>query len=521
MSASPYKSRLFNLLNRQSIKVKVRLGRGLRQLQNTVDLGLQILLYPIYFIVQSARQAQKTLTRSLHYKQLPFAAPPEAEILYPLERVLEIVQDTPSLASAIATDLQGRQLVFVSPEQEILDIIEPPQQRQLEREIKTAIANYYYDLRLKAKFTRQAPGLMPQKQTKVLAPIRWFWQLMSWEQQGEVALSIDIFGESSLPVPAPLPPTPPIIVALDETLARFDTTAPPPETTYKVYIWRLYWLIYGAIDHYFGTPAGYESLEATGAHKDGVATLPGVRENLPARIKFFSGYLQTRIRVWLGEQESDDVLDRIKEDPFTIAALIKAAVDHYFASPTTPLIAPAAATAVPEDPWLSWTDLYAGEESVVESRKSQSTNPERDRIEGKIEEILKKLPQGKPRKKKGSGKSIGRAIANLNKPKAIEKKPVTPSDLVISTPSTSSIVRGEEEENSLTPFEKPYIDPLFDAYEPHEWVETKSVSGGYVKHPLERILEGLDTIILWAENLILNVWRGIKSLLRKNKRRKN
>ncbi len=545
MSASPYKSRLFNLLNRQSIKVKTRLGRSLRQLQNTAALGLQILLYPIYFLVQSARAAQQTLSHSLHHKQLPFSTPVEEEIPYPLERVLEKVDNTPELASAIATDIDSRKLVFVSPEQEILDIIPPTKQRRLDGEIKTAIANYYYDIRLRARFSRKTPGLMPQKQSKVLAPIRWFWQLMSWEQQGEVALSINLFGESSLPVPPPPPKSPhQILVAIDDKLASFDSEKQPPEATYQAYIWRLYWLIYGAIDHYFGTPDHYEPIEgrAVNLKLEGQTSsaLPGEepetpprkitgneRRVLPSQIKAFSEYLQHRTKEWLGKQESNEVLDSIREDPFTIAALIKAAIDHYF-RPSQDIAITAAKDEIVEDPWLSALDLYP-EESVSSHRPEKAQPQERASIDGKIEEILKKLPQAKQVRKKGIRQKVNRALAEWGKPKAIEKKTVTPSPLVVFEQSPTALLSVEEEtdltsfqaqEKSLNSFDPPYTDPIFDDYENYEWVETKSVSSSYVKHPLERILEILDTIVLRVEDTLIKLWRGMKAIFKKNKRKK-
>jgi hypothetical protein len=43
-------------------------------------------------------------------------------------------------------------------------------------------------------------------------------------------------------------------------------------------------------------------------------------------------------------------------------------------------------------------------------------------------------------------------------------------------------------------------------------VETDATALGYVKHPLEILLELLDRIILWLEELALKIWRQLKRL---------
>jgi len=37
---------------------------------------------------------------------------------------------------------------------------------------------------------------------------------------------------------------------------------------------------------------------------------------------------------------------------------------------------------------------------------------------------------------------------------------------------------------------------------------------GYVKHPLEQLLEWLDRAMLWLENFLMIVWRWVQQLLR-------
>ncbi|NEO74361.1 hypothetical protein, partial [Moorena sp. SIO3H5] len=43
-------------------------------------------------------------------------------------------------------------------------------------------------------------------------------------------------------------------------------------------------------------------------------------------------------------------------------------------------------------------------------------------------------------------------------------------------------------------------------------IDTKATPEGYVKHPLERVLEWLDITILWIEELVVKSWRLLQRL---------
>ena len=60
-SKEPYKSRLFNFLNRQTINFQDKLGITVRNLRSTTEMGIQLLLYPFYLMVQSGRVTRRQL----------------------------------------------------------------------------------------------------------------------------------------------------------------------------------------------------------------------------------------------------------------------------------------------------------------------------------------------------------------------------------------------------------------------------------------------------------------------------
>lgn len=47
-----------------------------------------------------------------------------------------------------------------------------------------------------------------------------------------------------------------------------------------------------------------------------------------------------------------------------------------------------------------------------------------------------------------------------------------------------------------------------------DWIETNATMMGYVKHPLEQLLDWLDRVMLYLEDFLIVVWRWIQQLLR-------
>ncbi|MDY7020039.1 MAG: hypothetical protein SWJ54_01590, partial [Cyanobacteriota bacterium] len=53
--------------------------------------------------------------------------------------------------------------------------------------------------------------------------------------------------------------------------------------------------------------------------------------------------------------------------------------------------------------------------------------------------------------------------------------------------------------------------PNNDKYDVNsECLQTEATAVGYVKHPLERILEGLDRVLFWLEEALIKAWNWIK-----------
>ena len=135
---------------------------------------------------------------------------------------------------------------------------------------------------------------------------------------------------------------------------------------------------------------------------------------------------------------------------FRIQALIWAAIDYFFGNRGGNL------SSADLDPWLSSSDLFGFPESEnVLAPQSQVQQQEHNRT---VDRSRKK-----PRSLKSS------------------------ESLQISSQDTQ-------------------IEPA------PEWIETRAAAMGYVKHPLEQLLEWLDRAMLWLEEVLMIAWQWVRSL---------
>jgi hypothetical protein len=63
-SSGRYQSRLFNFLNRQALRLTAQCDRAVRQLKVAAVWGVQIVLYPVYLLVQTGLSAGRQLSNS-------------------------------------------------------------------------------------------------------------------------------------------------------------------------------------------------------------------------------------------------------------------------------------------------------------------------------------------------------------------------------------------------------------------------------------------------------------------------
>lgn len=492
-SNNPYKSRVLNLINRQSLRLREQLNQTGRHLKIAVEMGVQILIYPLYLLVQTGRMAQRQLKQKIQQQQFisfELGTSSRPQSLYqsqlepisgeqPIEHFLETLDPllfqgkesiSPSAVSpaleevaissfthlllpknnnlviqGIATLLENQKLVLVTPENLLIDIFSPTQQKQLKQRICLEIANYQYQRRLQEYAAKKFPSLIPSFQINspnVLPPVRWFWTVMRWIQTSQVALAINLFGESSL----------------------FSNLTRPKVATFA------------------NKNLLIEKFTPIKSHQD----------------------------IYLITQEKNKKLTQ-EPDPFQIKVLIQAAIDYFFGqhykqvslgtNKTTPTLSTASSTQplsnVPEpDPWLSWDDLFSQDipqentkkptdSTLNNSAKLPATKTSVKERKTFLEQIQQNIPQ------QDNAKSL-----SIQPSKDIQLSPKTPSKTIVAAQTSATITPISSQTNQLeaTP----------------EWIETEATPVGYVKHPLVRILEVLDLIIFGFEKLWLRFWNWLK-----------
>ena len=609
-ATSPYKSQLFNFLNRQSLRWRDRLGTVVRHLKVAAEWGTQILLYPAYLVVQAGRMAGRQLGQATVPAKL-LDTPPQAEppsptprADQPLQQVLEGISSwlpvvatdnseiplrsqkselenqeylnlktapfppSPPLSSSsplLKTKVQGiasllgtRRLVLVDVGNQVLDILSNQQQEKLRQRISLEIANYCHEYRLVQTQGRKYPGLIPnfrKNQVNVLPAARFFWRVMRWVQTGPVAIAANLFGESHLvpPPPHPLspsPPPPPILPQGNRQLAGLETKL---STGLKS-------LIHWSGQRFQG-PIGLSFKPLTSFFSQETATTSNF--NIA---KIHEGVL-TDVN-----STSELPIDKVGGDPFEIQVLIQAAIDYFFGtkkgtghfagrdssnSSTAPsLQGNSSRENVPlcgkspfalsvgesqppvEDPWLFWDDLFtknSGQE-LIEAEFLENSSPPPLLADG--------LPIPSQR-----GTSVGEYIQQdlqqqgQSKSKSLRVSPISPKNLVKGQVSVGTVISQTDTNTKLgsqilsdgtdpqlgskrrkgkiimidkNRYRKPdaitsqptaadeSLETAFD------WLEAEVKPVGYIKHPLEMVLEWLDRLILWLEEWATRIWRWLQ-----------
>jgi hypothetical protein len=579
MSSSPpgpYKSKIFNLFNRQSLQLKDRLEKAGRHIKVALEWGVQILAYPIYLIVQTGRMAGRQLGTTVEKAKLP-PVPTDSQRATPpvdttIDRVLETVdlwlsptsepeaskdladsvlpatekQDLPvkmctmvhispqtpeliepeklaqlhpnssvgeiqnpkdSLAvCGVASLLETHDLVLVTQDNQIVDILSSQQQKELQKRIYWEVANYWYRQRLLSKVAHPFPVLVPsfeEGSENVLPPAKLFWKAMRWMQTSQLAIAVNLFGEST-------------IVRSDvkvATISPLNNTSIPDRSLLDMFGDRLQdlgrqpleplsernlqELIQAAVNYFFG--------------KHNSQAIPAQSPSETQQPQHLLPNLVQKVKTGLAGKSSN-LNEASEPDPFQIQVLVEAALDHFFGARYSGLksrsllalrqqkgqhslenrvdkVLSPQSNAI-DDPWLSWDDLYAETtleigpkpRNIVPSQPTQLTSASAGAMP------LSPAKSQKVKSKKSHSKTRRSSRLQKNR-KAIQRQNPT-------TERPSPIARRNSTESSLE------AEP--------DWIETKATPVGYVKHPLVRVLEWLDRVMLWLEDVLAKFWRWLR-----------
>ena len=466
----------------------------------------------------------------------------------------------------IASFIPARTLVLVGRENQILDILTPEQQEMLEGRITWEIANGGPGRReIAQKELKFNLGLESAAQKAQLPPVRRFWELMAWVQTSPVALKRNQFGESILAVKkaidrnsikaqqasAPLTSKP-----AQQSIAAsnsIDQNTPKLETNFN-----------SKFDRRITNPLSFVTLLDRAAVNLEEFTLPPPAKTTATptdtpEVKINTSGTEANL-----DLSARDILEKYARN---IEGIIWSSVDHLLGKETAASDNTEKAVAIqyslkqrhqqentqnsPEvdRPWLNWQDLF-GEaapghliegssepQATVQSRVAQASPKVKEEMaEGRSipvsislypepihrllaqlkQSLVAKVPQSQPQAAPNS------ALTQKNSPALTAKstRQWRAPETQVSKNTNSNTAKNSQSRVAITAPTSRYTaaqpkNQSAGVQPEGDYLETKAESMGYIKHPLEQVLEWLDQVMLRLENIAEQLWNWAKSNLPK------
>ncbi len=465
----------------------------------------------------------------------------------------------------IASFIPARTLVLIGSENQILDILTPQQQELLENRLTWEIANGDPGRReIAQKELKFNLGLESAAKKSQLPPVRRFWELMAWLQTSPVAVKRNQFGESIFAVKksidrnlilvqkaiAPIAPAKipqPSIAALNS----IDQNIPKLETHFNSKLDRA------------AIPLSFVTLLDRAAVNLEEFTLPSSAKTTAEPTGQFKVKIDTSLPEINLDVSARDILEKYARN---IEQMIWSSVDQLLGTETAASDNTDKSVAIQyylkqrqsqqdtenspqvDRPWLNWQDLFGetapqqlsgGSSEAEEAQVSPKVNPEiaelAELAEGRstavsispypqaIHQMLGQLKQSLLTK---SSKSQPQPASNLavtqKNSSALAAEPTAGPAQETQVPkyTNQNTAQNSQSPSAITAQTSRYTttqpkNPTPNAPSESEYLETKAESMGYIKHPLEQVLEWLDVLMLGLENIAEQLWNWAKSNLPK------
>lgn len=470
----------------------------------------------------------------------------------------------------IASFIPARTLVLVGGENQILDILTPEQQEILEGRITWEVANCGPEQReITQKELKFNLGLELAAKKAQLPPVRRFWELMAWLQTSPVALKRNQFGESILAVKKAIDRN---SILVQKARAQMEAKTAQQSIAASNSIDRNTPKLETNFNSKFDRPANplsFVTLLDRAAVNLEEFTLPPAAKTIaqPTEkpgVKINTSGTETNL-----DLSARDILEKYARN---IEQMIWSSVDHLLGKETAASDNTEKAVAIqyylkqrqeqentqnsPEAdrPWLNWQDLFgeAAPQHLIEgssepeaAAQSEISQPS-PKVKQKIAE-LGEMPEGRSTAVSISPypEAIHRMLGLLKQSllaKSPKSQPQTASDLAFTQKNSSALAaestpgRAQETEvpkntnpntpqNSQSPAAITEQTSRYTAAQQKkqnpgvpaedDYLETKAESMGYIKHPLEQVLEWLDRVMLRLENIAEQLWNWAKINLAK------
>ena len=451
-----------------------------------------------------------------------------------------VATEKPAIAvQGVASLLETRTLVLVTTQNQILNVLTPAQQQQLRHRIVWEVSDYQRSLRLATRRSwRSSLGSQP-KNSHILPPVRWLYRLMVWVQTSPVAIAANLFQESTLVVSSRLElpdsnfaaqpqlqptdfdfatrprqfavgivPLPPLsystLAPLDRAIAELETY--PWLPTLAALPTAIAQRIQGLVQRWQEQLATTDTTDlANGSNSPTQQSLNGVQTLIRAAVNYF--FFRQHPQALVGDEtEIESELGLPSPSPFyKIGGRSDRQVPgHEHLDP---------------DQWLTFGDLFAnpmgmdqGEDfdggSVADPDKlALASSTVVVSFSGRASGWLSVFPGGAIANLVGKAQFWARAIVKTRNSSGVAQQPqwgkastialneTVPGTLPATSPDSSlgSATRSANQINTT-------------------WIETKATTVGYVKHPLERVLEWLDCAMLWLEECAVRIGQWFQQL---------
>lgn len=484
--------------------------------------------------------------------------------LVPCQTALSSTQAGDAM-QGVATLLAERTLVLVTANNQILDILTPQQQQKLSSRMSWEVADFWRQRRLalRAKRTILPHRLTQLAQPYLSPPLKVFSNLMAWVQATPVAIATNLFEKSRLVDRTDTNSN--FILSPGITPQASAQLPPSPSSEIAPQL-----AVHKALAFVDRTVAELESHQLVPGSEVVVTLSRRTAQTLRHHLQKLHHQLQTHVLTQPTATPETSSAHSVR-----IQALIYAAIDYFFGKHrlsfpgTSPERSPLSATphgktpqlfgrhasvALPPnldgtdtlepDPWLTWNDLFGPNLSGITSHplstsqgsealnaypllfvKDETANapqlPESfssklsvkrgNSIWGTIKQFLKQeTPATLSAPSTGESASV---VVHTNQPKTpVKHQGIPTTQHQISPTATDSGNTSLSSATAATTAISTTSSPEVQLEAAPEWIETQATPMGYVKHPLEQILEWLDFAMVWIEEQILKVWRWIKQL---------
>jgi hypothetical protein len=401
--------------------------------------------------------------------------------------ISEIALSPQQTIQSVATQLESRTLVLVTPEQEIVDILSPQQRQAVCQRIARELSTYYHRHGSLAVANHHAVGESPSPSNSGLS---WWQRLWDWMQTSPVAVKANLFSESSIVAAetASMAPTPAVELAASQTETDTEKALAAAFLEWVCYHSPQTWRRFGA------------SLECAIAKVESGELAPA-SDLGTVLIERGQRWLQHEPVQWRTYQLQFHWGEPLEEHPKWqeaqqyIYELIQTAIAYFFARrlpPETNHSQLHSSTSENQSNSLSdrmlrwWQNVKAG--TLPPYRYPQFELIQENESWLTMEELF--------------GKAKAYCITRLE-------------DSPTAVVETSQTDRKTNSTHATPNFASTHISSHPGLWETAdgEWIDTEAISLGYDRHPLQIVLEKLDRLMVWLETWWDKIWQWLRQKL--------